>query len=88
MTEKERLRNWLDDQIVAKNGRRVETDNGEQIENMEYTHDDDVLFVYNTAELVRILGETLIIEDREGVKMNKRVYFEYRGYKIYDIFTA
>ena len=88
MTEKERLRNWLDCQITAKNSRYIETDGGVQIATMDLTHVSNELFVYNAAELARILDEVLHIEPRDGVEMKKRVYFTYRGYKVFDIFNA
>ena len=86
MEEKEKLLDWLKLQTASVKFRRFITEGGVDICNLSHVNDREI-FVYNAAELARIIGAELQIESRKlGGKFNSIVYFMYDGIKIYDLF--
>ena len=86
MEEKKKLLDWLNLQTASVKFRRFITEGGVDICNLSHVHDREI-FVYNAAELARIIGADLQIERREcDTKFNSSVYFIYDGIKIYDLF--
>lgn len=88
MNDKEKLLKWLDTQVEAVRNNKIQTEEGVEICNMNGDMNGNMIFIYNVAELARIVGEELQIEPREGGKeYNARVFFMYKGVKIYDLFN-
>lgn len=88
MNEKERLLKWLDLQVESAKAHTVLTDAGVEISNMNGDVEHDKIFMYNVAEMARIIGAELQIEPRNGKDYNARVFFVYKGVKIYDLFNV
>lgn len=88
MNEKERARAWLDKQILCAIDNEFITDDGEEITNLVcgciITGMPEML-ISGAAELARILGEELIIEPFDGEVYDYKVYFMYKGVKIFNL---